>query len=77
MPPCFTLHLAVKRSHQILGNHPAIKLLLVQLWIMVVSIILLEATPEDNSFEDDLNDLEQAEESTVVIPSLPTVQEIT
>ena len=37
----------------------------------------MEATNEENTFEDDLNDLEQAEESTVVIPSLPTVQEIT
>ena len=37
----------------------------------------MEATHEDNTFEDDLNDSEQAEESTVVIPSLPTVQEIT
>ena len=37
----------------------------------------MEATLEENTFEDDLNDLEQAEESTAVIPSLPTVQEIT
>ena len=37
----------------------------------------MEATHEDKTFEDDLNDSEQAEESTVVIPSLPTVQETT
>ena len=37
----------------------------------------MEATHEDKTLEDDLNDSEQAEESTVVIPSLPTVQETT
>ena len=37
----------------------------------------MEATKEDKTSKDDLNDLEQEEESTVVIPSLPTVQEIT
>ena len=37
----------------------------------------MQTNDEDNTFEADLNDLEQAEESTVVIPSIPTVQEIT
>ena len=37
----------------------------------------METTDEDNTFEADLDDLEQAEESTVVTPSIPTVQEIT
>ena len=37
----------------------------------------MEATKEDKTSKDDLNDSEQEEESTVVIPSLPTVQEIT
>ena len=37
----------------------------------------MQTTDEDNTFKADLNDLEQAEESTVVIPSIPTVQEIT
>ena len=36
----------------------------------------MEATNEDKTFKDDLNDSEQEAESTVVIPSLPTVQEI-
>ena len=37
----------------------------------------MEATNKDKTFEDDLNDSEQEAESTVVIPSLPTAQEIT
>ena len=37
----------------------------------------MQTNDEDNTLEADLNDLEQAEESTVVIPSIPTVQEIT
>ena len=37
----------------------------------------MEATKEDKTSEVDLNDSEEEEESTVVIPSLPTVQEIT
>ena len=37
----------------------------------------MDATKEDKTSEVDLIDSEQEEESTVVIPSLPTVQEIT
>ena len=37
----------------------------------------MQTTDEDNTFKADLNDLEQAEESTAVIPSIPTIQEIT
>ena len=46
VPTHATLLHYTSRSHQILGNHPAIKLLLVQLWIMVVSIMLLRLTPQ-------------------------------
>ena len=53
--------------------------MLVQAWIMVVDTPPppLDETKEDNTSEVDLIDPEQEEESTVVIPSLPTVQEIT
>ena len=37
----------------------------------------MQRNDEDNTYETDLNNLEQAEESTVVVPSIPTVQEIT
>ena len=37
----------------------------------------MDATKEDKTSEVDLIDSEQEEKSTVVIPSLPTVQEIT
>ena len=37
----------------------------------------IDETKEDKTSEVDLIDPEQEEESTVVIPSLPTVQEIT
>ena len=37
----------------------------------------IQRNDEENTYETDLNNLEQAEESTVVIPSIPTVQEIT
>ena len=37
----------------------------------------MDENKEDETSEVDLIDLEQEEESTVVIPSLPTVQEIT
>ena len=37
----------------------------------------MQRNDEENTYETDLNNLEQAEESTVVIPSIPTVQEIT
>ena len=37
----------------------------------------MDETKEDKTSEVDLIDQEQEEESTVVIPSLPTVQEIT
>ena len=39
--------------------------------------IPMQRNDEENTYETDLNILEQAEESTVVIPSIPTVQEIT
>ena len=37
----------------------------------------IQRNDEENTYETDLNNVEQAEESTVVIPSIPTVQEIT
>ena len=37
----------------------------------------MQRNDEDNTYETDLTNLEQAEQSTVVIPSIPTVQEIT
>ena len=37
----------------------------------------MDATKEDKTSKVDLNDSEEEEECTVVIPSLPTVQEIT
>ena len=36
----------------------------------------MQRNDEDNTYKTDLNSLEQAEQSTVVIPSIPTVQEI-
>ena len=68
-------------SDQILGNHPAIKLLLVRLdhgglKHPTMTHTPMDETKEDKTSEVDLIDPEQEEESTVVIPSLPTVQEI-
>ena len=69
----------MKKSHQILGNHPAIKLLLVQggLKHPTTTHTPMDETKEDKTSKVDLIDPEQEEKCTVVISSLPTVQEIT